>query len=337
MTLAEPATARQDDQPAGPAPERRGHRFAMRVLGRIASSAVVLWASATLVFFVQVLLPGDRATLLLNEVSGESRVRTPAELAPVNAEYGFDQPILVQYWRYLGQLLRGDLGDSYQLHQPAAQVILGQLWPTVALTVSALLLAWILALAVTLTTAGRGRVLSSVGSGIETVAAALPQYWLGVILLVVFSLWLKWFPAEGDLGPRGLVLPALTLGIPIAGFLAQLMRDEFSVALEQPFVVTARTRGLREWQVRVRHVLRHSALPAVSLSGWAVGALVSGAVTVETVFGRPGIGQVIVQAATTRDIPVVSGVVLVVAATYIVTNLLVDLVYIRIDPRITTT
>ncbi|WP_020498707.1 ABC transporter permease [Sciscionella marina] len=307
-----------------------------RILGRAVSAVIVLWACATLIFFVQILMPGDRATLLLNQVSGEVRTRTAAELAPINRQYGFDQPILVQYLRYLGQLLHGDLGTSYQLARPTTEIILGQLWPTVSLMLAALLIAWVLALAVTLATAGRGRFRSATGSGIETIAAALPQYWLGILLLLVFSLALKWFPAEGDLGPRGLVLPALTLAIPIAGFLAQLMRDEFTRALSQPFVVTARTRGLRERQVRAGHVLRHSVLPAVSLSGWAVGALLSGAVIVETVYARPGIGQVLVQAAITRDIPLVSGIVLVIAATYIIANLLVDLAYVRIDPRITT-
>ena len=154
-----------------------------------------------------------------------------------------------------------------------------------------------------------------------------------MILLVVFAIDLHLFPVLGGTGISGLVLPALTLGIPLAGFIGQVTRDEFEKVLDQPFVTSARARGMGDLGVRLRHVLRHAVLPALTLSGWALGALISGAVIVETVFARPGIGNVLVTATESRDLPLVSGVVILVAAIYVLANLIVDIAYVLIDPR----
>ncbi|ROZ98913.1 ABC transporter permease [Gordonia sp. OPL2] len=317
--------------------DRRGRgngRVWLRWLGKLGSAVFVLWAAATVTFLLQVLAPGDRATLLLNLSSGQSRERTPDEIAPVNAQYGFTDPIWQQYLHYLGGLLHGDLGTSYQLQQPVTQVIGEQIGPTLVLTVSALIVAWLLVLVTTTLTAGRRGPWGAVGALVETVSAGLPQYWLGSILLVVFAIDLAWFPVESGTGLHGLVLPVLTLAIPLAGFLGSVARDEFARALDQPFVLTARSRGLGDLSVRARHVLRHSVIPAITVSGWAMGALLSGAVIAETVFARAGIGQTLVAAASSRDVPLVSGIVVLVAAIYIVANLLVDVLYTVIDPRI---
>jgi peptide/nickel transport system permease protein len=305
-------------------------RLTVRGLGAIG----VLWAAATFTFLVQTILPGNRAALLLNEVSGQIKHYTTAQLAPVNHQYGFDQSVLTQYLHYLGGLVHGNLGTSYEQHQPVLTIISQQVGPTFVLTLTALVFAWILALVSTVLTARRGRFVSGLGSGLEIVTAGLPYYWLGVILLVVFAINLQVFPVQSGTGVTGLVLPALTLGIPLAGFIGQVTRDEFEKVLEQPFVTSARARGMGDLEVRLRHVLRHAVLPAITLSGWALGALFSGAVIVETVFARPGIGQIIVNAANSRDIPLVSGVVILVAAVYIVANLLVDVAYTFIDPRL---
>jgi peptide/nickel transport system permease protein len=318
---------------AAPAP-RRSRRPVVRILLKLLGSVFVLWAAATFTFAVQALLPGDRATLLLNLQTGQTVHRSASELAPINAEFGFDDPVSVQYLHYLGGLARGDLGTSYQMHQPVTELIAEQLPPTLALTVSALVVAWLLAVVWTVATARRGPLLSGLGSLAETVAAGLPHYWLGVILLVVFAVTLQWFPVGGGDGPWGLVLPGLTLGIPLAGFLGQVTRDEFERVLDQPFVTAARARGMGDLAVRLRHALRHAVLPAVTLSGWALGALFSGAVIVENVFARPGLGQVLTAAAGSRDIPVVSGIAMLVALVYVVANLVVDLAYVLIDPRL---
>ncbi|MGX6448829.1 ABC transporter permease [Patulibacter sp. S7RM1-6] len=309
-------------------------RTALRAAAKLLGALVVLWAAATFTFAVQALLPGDRATLILNQETGQTVARSAAELAPINARFGFDDALPLQYWHYLSGLVRGDLGVSYQLKQPVTDLIGEQLGPTVALTVVSLVLAWAIALAVTVATARRGRVRSALASGFEVVTAALPHYWIGVILLVVFAVELRWFPVEGGTGLGGLVLPALTMAIPLAGFLGQVTRDEFERTLDQPFVLSARTRGMGDLGVRVRHALRHAVLPAITLSGWALGALVSAAVVVELVFSRAGVGQLLVTAANARDIPLVSGVVMLVAAVYVVANLLVDAAYVLIDPRL---
>ncbi|MDL9947108.1 ABC transporter permease [Gordonia sp. ABSL11-1] len=335
-TLIDETTASRGDgdRTTGDRRRRGSGRAWLRWLGKLGSAVFVLWAAATVTFLLQVLAPGDRATLLLNLSSGQSRERTPDEIAPVNAQYGFTDPIWQQYLHYLGGLLHGDLGTSYQLQQPVTQVIGEQIGPTLVLTVSALIVAWLLVLVTTTLTAGRRGPWGAIGALVETVSAGLPQYWLGSILLVVFAINLAWFPVESGTGLYGLVLPVLTLAIPLAGFLGSVARDEFARALDQPFVLTARSRGLGDLSVRARHVLRHSVIPAITVSGWAMGALLSGAVIAETVFARAGIGQTLVAAASSRDVPLVSGIVVLVAAIYIVANLLVDVLYTVIDPRI---
>lgn len=311
----------------------RARRVLRGVAGRLASAVLVLLGAATVVFWVQALLPGDRATLLLNIRTGEAIARTPEELAPINAEYGFDDPLVVQHLRYVGGLLRGDLGVSYQQHEPVVQVIGDQLGPTVQIAAGALVVAWLLALVTVLATAGRPRPVAAAGSALEALAASLPHYWLGVILLVVLAVGLRWFPVMGGTDLRSTVLPVLTLAVPLAGYLGQVTRDEVERVLAQPFVTTARARGMGDLGVRFRHVLRHAALPGVTLSGWALGSLLSGAVIVESVFSRPGVGQVLVRAVDSRDLPVVGGVVVLVAVAYVAANLLVDGVYLLLDPR----
>jgi peptide/nickel transport system permease protein len=334
--LGAPGLRQEPSLPAG-APTRRSERrkrLTRLVATRLLGALFVLWAAATFTFFVQTLLPGDRATLLLNQNSSQQQTYTAEQLKPVEEQYGFDQPILEQYVTYIGGLVHGDLGTSYQQHQPVLSIISEQVGPTLVLTMTALVVAWILALATILLTSRRKRLVSSFGSGWEIFSAGLPYYWLGVILLVVFSIELQIFPVQGGTDAIGLVLPALTLAIPLAGFIGQVTRDEFEKILDQPFVTSARARGMGDFEVRVRHVLRHAVLPAVTLSGWALGALISGAVIVETVFARPGIGNMIVTAATSRDVPLVSGVVMLVAFVYVVANVLVDLAYAVIDPRL---
>jgi peptide/nickel transport system permease protein len=334
MSAVIEATPAQAAAPTARPLTGRGYRRARRTLTRVAGAVGVLWAAATFTFFVQSLLPGDRATLILNQQTGQNITRTASELAPLNHQYGFDNPLVVQYLHYLAGLLRGSLGTSYQQHLPVGQIITAQLGPTIALTITSLLVAWVIALLLTVFTVKRGRVVSGLGSGFETVTAGLPHYWLGVILLVAFTIEARLFPVQGGTSAAGLVLPALTLAIPLAGFIGQVTRDEFEKVLEQPFILSARARGMGDLEVRLRHALRHAVLPAISLSGWALGALFSGAVVVEAIFARPGIGNVLVTGANSRDIPVVSGVVMLVALVYVIANLLVDTAYTIIDPRL---
>ncbi|MGV1049793.1 MAG: ABC transporter permease [Solirubrobacterales bacterium] len=314
------------------APSRR--RIPWRsVVNKLLGAIVVLWAAATLCFFLQELSPGDPAIAVLG---GSGARPTEQQIEAVNEKYGFNKPLLERYGEFIGNVARGDLGTSYQYKQPVTTVISQQVGPTLVLISVSTALAWVIAVATTLFTAGRGRVRSSVGSGVEAFFAGLPQYWLGLVLLVIFAFELGWFPVTGGTSPEALLLPALTLALPLAGFLGQVTRDEFERGLKQPFAVSARTRGASESEVRRRHVLRHALLPGITLTGWAIGATISGAVLVEVIFARPGIGQVLVNAVSNQDLPVVVGITLLVALIYVVVNLLVDLLYVLVDPRLRT-
>lgn len=303
-----------------------GRRAAIRLGGGV----LVLWAVATLTFFALRLMPGDPVLAILG---GPSANPTPEAIEAARMEFGLDQPLAVQYLLYLGRLLQGDLGVSYSQHLPVTRVLAEQGGATLELTIAALLLAWLLVLLLTVVTAGRGRVIGGIASLAETLSAALPHFWLGVVLLAVFAFGLRWFPPAGSDSVASLVLPAFSLAIPLAGFIAQVTRESLELTLEQPFVLTARTRGLSDLAVRFRHALRHALLPGVSLSGWAIGALISGAVVCEVIFSRKGIGRQLYQAVQAQDMPLVIGVSLVVAAGYVLANILVDLLYQWIDPR----
>ncbi|MET0955269.1 MAG: ABC transporter permease [Cryobacterium sp.] len=302
----------------------------LRLTGRVAGAVFVLWAVATVTFFAVRLIPGDPAEAILG---GPGSQTSPEALALVRAEYGLDQPLVVQYLQQLGRLATGDLGRSYALNMDVGPLVLSQLGGTLLLAVLSLAVAWLIALALATWSTGRGRLARQIGSGLEIVAAALPHFWLATTLIVVFSIWWGVLPPISTRDARGLVLPVVTLAIPLAGFLGQVMRESLTTALESPFVLSARARGESERGVLWRHALRHAALPAISLSGWAFGSLISGAVVVETIFARPGLGRTLLNAVTVRDVPVVVGVVLVVAVAYILMTILTDIASALADPR----
>lgn len=302
-----------------------------RLAAGLGGAVFVLWAVATLTFFAIRLIPGDPAEAILG---GPGSQASPEALAAVRTEYGLDQPLLLQYLRQLGRLATGDLGRSYALNMDVAPLVLRQLGGTLLLAGLALGVAWLLALALATWSTRGGRAAWFIGSGLEIVAAALPHFWLATALIVVFSVWLGILPPISTAGAGGLVLPVLTLALPLAGFLGQVMREPLLVALESPFVLSARARGESERGVRWVHAIRHAALPAIGLSGWAFGSLISGAVVVETVFARPGLGRTLLNAVTVRDVPVVIGVVMVVALAYILMTLATDVAARIADPRL---
>ncbi|MEB4616055.1 ABC transporter permease, partial [Leucobacter sp. M11] len=249
------------------------------------------------------------------------------------AQYGLDRPLGEQFLAYLGRILSGDFGDSYAQKKPVTAVIGAGLWPTLLLAGVSLGVAWLIALGSTLLATGRSRAGRALSNGLDLTAASLPGFWLASMLILVFSSWLGWLPPVSTGGWSGLVLPVLALAVPVAGFLAQVMREGALDALDAPFVTSARARGEGELGVRARHVLRHGAVPALNLSGWALGSLISGAAVIETVFARPGLGRTLVTAVLGRDVPVVLGIVLFIALVYVLLTLLVDLAIARVDPR----
>jgi peptide/nickel transport system permease protein len=259
---------------------------------------------------------------------------TPAVRAQIISEYGLDRPLLVQYATYLGRVFRGDLGQSYQLHESVASAVGSQLGSSLELTLTGLGLAVTVSVTLAVLTARRARWIRGLFSGIELIGISIPSFWAGILLLTVFSFQLGWFPAAGGEGLSGLALPAIALAIPVTTMLTQVMREGLELVLDQPFVLTARSRGMSDLGVRLQHALRHALLPAVTLIGWLVGLLLGGSVIVEQVFSRQGLGQLTLTAVNNKDLPVVMGVVLVIALLYVVVNVLIDLLYLLIDPRL---
>jgi peptide/nickel transport system permease protein len=297
------------------------------VLRRVATGVVVLWAAATAAYLALLAAPGDTVDAIIGDGAD-----TPLIRSQIVQEWNLDRPAVVQYLDFLWRALHGDLGTSYLLQRPVSEIIGGQLGPTLTLAFSAGLLGVVLALVLAVTT--RRPWARRVSSTLELVLVSTPPFLIGIILLSVFSFRLGLFPVSGDKGFAALVLPAVTLALPVAGVLTQILRDGIDRALDEPFVVTARARGLSERAVLVRHALRHALLPTVTLIGWLFGILLGGAVIIESVFGRPGLGQVTLQAVTSEDMPVVLAVVVFSAFVYVVLNTLADLAYLVIDPRL---
>jgi peptide/nickel transport system permease protein len=320
--------------PAPPPRARPPGRAGFWLIDRLIGAIGVLWATATLVFLLQALTEKNRAKSIIQQQEGSGQNPGHKALQGLNHKYGFNTSVFHQYLSYIGGLAHGNLGSSYFQHDPVTTVIGQQIGATMALSFVALALAWIIAVGVTVLAAGRNNFFSWLATGFQISAASLPTYWVGTILLVVFALELGWVPVEDAGGVSGLILPAVALALPVSGFMGQVIQDEFVGVLGQPFVLTARARGMSDIKVRVRHVLRHAVLPALTLSGWAVGYLFSGSVLVESVFARPGIGSVLVNGANEGDVPVVSGIVIVSALVYVLANLVVDVLYRIVDPRL---
>ncbi|CAD5108402.1 ABC transporter permease [Zestomonas carbonaria] len=302
-----------------------------RILLRLLAGLVVLWGAATLTFVGLNVSGGDPALAILG---GPEAMPTAEVLAQVRREYGLDQPLIVQYGQYLGRLARGDLGESYRLRIPVSQAIGAHIGATVKLALWAALLAVGLAVLLAVLTAKRARWIGSLSSGSELVLSSMPSFVLGILLLLVFSFHFRLLPPTGSSGWKTMLLPTLTLALPVAAVLTQVLRQELEDILEQPFIVMARARGLSEAGVRLGHALRHALIPLVTLSGFILASLLGGAVITETLFARQGVGRLMLEAANTKDVPMVLGITLLAALVYVVVNLLVDLFNTLVDPRV---
>jgi len=299
----------------------------VRLFTRLAASLVVAWASVTATFIGLHLLPGRIEDILAGDQN------YPGLHEAIAAEWGLNRGLLTQYIDFVSRIAHGDFGTSYVLREPVIDVIGSQLLPTVELALAAGVLALGLAVVLATATAGRGSFARALSSALELVLSSTPVFWLGFLLLMAFSFGLHWFPVSGGNGLQSLALPALTLALPTAGLLSQVLRKAMEQTLERPFVVTVRARGLTETNVRLRHVLRHAALPVVTLGGWLIGGLLGGAVITEKVFGRPGLGSVTLGAVLNHDVPVVLAVVLLAALIQVAASTLLDILATFIDPR----
>ncbi len=300
----------------------------LRIAGLAASVVVVLWGAATLVFLAFRVIPGDPVSVML----GPQAQVSEAVKDGIRAELGLDRPPLEQYLSFIGQLARGDLGESYQLRMPVTEVIGRQLGSTLQLAVLALVIAALLALAVALP--ARGPVARSVAAGVELVVLSSPVFWIGLLLLSVFAFGLGWFPVSGARNPATVVLPAVTLALPVAALLSQVLRDGLVQAERMPFAETVRARGASSSWFTLRHGLRHGAASAITLAAYLTGSVLGGAVLVETVFARAGLGRVTLAAITNRDLPVITGIILLSAVVFVAVNLVIELLHPLIDPRI---
>jgi peptide/nickel transport system permease protein len=282
------------------------------------------------------LMPGDAvATMAGGGLDGEPMA--PAELDALRARYGLDQPLLVQYGVRLWAALHGDFGTSVQNGQDVRAAILEALPPTLQISLAGLAVAVVGGTAVALVASySRARWLRQTLLALPSLAVSLPVFWVGLMLVQIISFGLRLLPSVGANGPAALVLPAVTLGLPTGALVAQVLAKSLDQALDEPYVVTARAKGVTRVAILLRHALRNAAIPALTVLGYVVGNLLAGAVVVETVFTRPGIGRLTVAAVGVQDIPVVQGIVVFAAAVFVLVNLAVDLVYPLLDPRIAT-
>ncbi|MGO1173725.1 MAG: ABC transporter permease, partial [Actinomycetaceae bacterium] len=268
---------------------------------------------------------------------GQATYVDPAEEAALRAELGFDRSVPEQYVTRLLAALQGDFGTSIRTGDPVTSSLGAALPETLKLAGLSLLIAVVLGLGLALAaTFMRRRWLREALLSLPPLAISLPQFWVGLILLQLFSFRLPWFPSFGNEGFTSLVLPAITLALPTGAVVAQVLASSLSATWNQPYVEVARAKGVSRLRVHVRHVLRNAAIPSLTILGLIVGNSLAGAVVVEEVFSRAGVGRLLQQAVSEQDIPMVQGLVLVTAVAFVVVNLLIDLVYPVLDPRITT-
>jgi ABC-type dipeptide/oligopeptide/nickel transport system permease component len=297
---------------------------------RLLALVVLLLGISILVFAMLQLIPGSAVTALL----GQSATN-PAAVTRLTAELGLNRPLPMQFWIWLEGAVRGHLGYSYQQQQPVS-ALLGQNLPsTLELAGTGLLISIVGGIVLGAVAAiRRDTPTDSVSMGIAMTLVALPSFWLGLILILVFAVVLPWFPVVGGSSLRGLVLPAVTLGLGLLGITARFVRSSLLEAMHSPHVMAARAKGLNRGTVFRKHIARNAVLPVLTVIGLQVGSLVSGTVLVEVVFSRPGIGRLLVESILSKDYATVQATVLIIAAFYAVTNLVVDLLYPLLDPRI---
>ena len=299
--------------------------FIRRIFGIIP----VLLVTWTLVFIVLEFIPGDPVNLLLagRPASEEVRQRERERL-------GLDKPVLVRYGSFLVRAVQGDLGESFRTRQPVTVMIMEQLRPTLELSAGGFLVGVTLGIFLGVVAGVRPNSwLDTSAMFVALLGVSLPSFWTGMTLIFVFGTTLRWVPIVGD-GITALILPSITVGLFLSGGLARLIRSSILEVMSQDYIRTARAKGLSHWVVVMKHAMRNALIPPVTLLGVQFGLLITGAVITESVFARPGLGQLLLQSVLAKDIPLVQALVVYATAVYIILNLMVDLLYGVIDPRI---
>jgi ABC-type dipeptide/oligopeptide/nickel transport system permease component len=301
-------------------------RFVVR---RLALTIPVLLGVATLVFALIHLIPGDPAQAMLGEAAPQ------ADVDALRRQLGLDRPVLEQYVDFLGGLVRGDLGISLRTGTSVSVQIAERLPATFELAFAAMLVALAFALPLGIAAAAwRGTAVDHMAMTLALAGMSIPNFWLGPLLAIVFAIELGWLPVSGRGGVEHLVLPAVSLGLALAAILARMTRASVLEELREPYVRAARARGVSRLRAIVAHAFRNSLIPIVTIVGLQFGAVLTGAVITETIFSWPGIGRLLIQSIGFRDYPLVQGCILLIAVTYVAVNLLTDLAYGLLDPRI---
>jgi ABC-type dipeptide/oligopeptide/nickel transport system permease component len=296
---------------------------------RLLLTIPVLLGVATLVFSLIHLIPGDPAQAMLGETA------SPQEIAELRARLGLDRPLTEQYTSFLGGVIRGDLGLSLRTSQPVTTMITERMPATFELAAAAMLFAIAVAMPLGIAAAvWRGTSVDHSAMTLALMGISIPNFWLGPLLAIVFAVELGWLPVSGRGTWAHLVLPAISLGAALAAILARMTRATLLEELREQYVQAARARGTSRLRAVVRHAFRNSLIPVVTLVGLQFGAVLTGAVITETIFAWPGIGRLLIQSISFRDYPLVQGCILLIAITYVGVNLLTDLVYGVLDPRI---
>jgi ABC-type dipeptide/oligopeptide/nickel transport system permease component len=297
---------------------------------RLLSTIPVLFGVLLLVFSMLHLVPGDPVKMMLGEFQ-----TSPEQIAKLQSQLHLDEPLPQQFGRYVWNALHGDLGTSIRSNKPVTQEIMDNLPATLELALAGLLIAGVLGISLGVLAAIKQYSWVDAGSMlIALIGVSMPSFWLGLLFIFALSLKVHLFPATGGGDLKHLVLPAVTLGLGASAIIARLTRSSMLEVMRHEYVTTARAKGIRESRVIIRHALKNALIPVVTIFGLQFGQLLAGTVVIETVFGRPGIGRLIVDAILNKDFPLVQGIVLVVAISYVVVNLIVDLLYAFLDPRI---
>ncbi|WP_049924394.1 nickel ABC transporter permease [Halopiger djelfimassiliensis] len=300
---------------------------------RLATSLVVTFGVSVVTYGLVFLTPGDPAEIILTQQL--DRQPSAAEIEAFRAEHGLDDPIPIQYLDWLTDVLRGDLGTSYYSDTPVSTLIVEALPPTLELALASMAVALAISIPVGVVSAvHRGTPIDYASQLGSLVGVSMPNFWLGYLLILVFALTLETVPVAGAGSVGHLVLPAVTLGSGMAAVVTRLVRSSMLEVLDEAYLDTARTKGLREQIVVYKHALRNALVPVVTVLGLQLGSLLNGAVVVEIVFQRPGLGTLLVDAVFERNYPVIQGVALFTAVVFVATNLLVDLTYRYLDPRV---
>jgi len=299
------------------------------IVKRLLVGVFVMWGAASLIFVIVRVAPGDPASLLLGPDAEPEQVRE------LTARLGLDQPLVVQYVHYLGDVVRLRFGDSYLFNRPAMAEVFERLPATAELMLASTTIAVVLGLGLGLLAGGRpGGALDRVVSACTIALQSFPTFWIGIMFILIFALSLRLLPSAGAGTPEHLILPAVTLALPFTATVARLTRSSVAETMREPYIQTARSKGLTERQVLLGHSLRNSLIPVVTIVGLHMGGLMGGAVVVENVFAWPGVGTLVVDAVANRDYTVVQAATFLVAGIVMAFNLVADLAYSQLDPRI---